>query len=164
MRPSTWITRFGSRVPPGAPVLDLACGKGRHGRWFVERGHPVTFVDRDVSGVADLAGVATLVEADLEAGPWPLTSRFGAVVVTNYLWRPLLPAIVAAVAPEGWLLYETFAVGNARFGRPKNPDYLLRPGELLHAAAGLRVVAYEDDEVVVPRPAMIQRIAARRAG
>jgi SAM-dependent methyltransferase len=158
-----WITRFGPRVTPQGAVLDLACGGGRHGRWFMQRGHPVTLVDRDLSGVLDLQSQATLIEADLEAQPWPLDHQtFAAVVVSNYLWRPLLPQIVAAVAPGGWLLYQTFAVGNERFGRPRNPDFLLQPGELLRACAGLKIIAYEDDEVQSPRPAMIQRIAAHR--
>lgn len=123
-------------------MLDVACGSGRSGRLFLGRGHPVTLVDRDVTGVADLAGRAEIVAADLEAGPWPFGDRvFAGVVVTCYLWRPLLPALVRAVAPGGVLLYETFAVGNV--GRPSNPDFLLRPGELLDAVAGvLEVRAY----------------------
>lgn len=150
-------------------MLDVACGGGRHLRHFRNLGHPVTGVDRDLTGVADLAdsdGVE-LLEADLEAGaPWPFGDRrFAAVVVTNYLWRPLLPAIVAAVGPDGWLLYETFARGNERYGRPHNPDFLLLPGELLEAVAGrLTVVAYEHGAVERPRPAVVQRIAAVRPG
>jgi len=148
-------------------VLDLACGGGRHGRFFLARGHPVVALDRDVSGLADLRGTAALeiVEADLEAGrPFPLAGRqFGGLVVVNYLYRPLLPALVAAVAPGGALIYETFALGNERFGRPSNPDFLLRPGELLEAVRGaLRVVAYEDRVVRRPRPAAVQRICAVR--
>jgi len=165
--PSAWIRRFAPLLPPGGPVLDLACGGGRHLRLLLALGHPVTGLDRDLSGVADLAetpGVA-LVEADLEdGGPFPLAGRrFAGVVVTNYLHRPLLPALVAAVAPGGLLLYETFAQGNERFGRPRSPDFLLSPGELLGAVRGrLRVLAYEDLEVTEPRPAMVQRIAARQ--
>jgi len=147
-------------------VLDLACGGGRHLRLLHGRGHPVTGLDRDLSGVADLAETpgVRLVEADLEDGaPFPLAGlRFAGVVVTNYLHRPLLPTLVEAVAPGGLLLYETFAQGNERFGRPRNPDFLLRPGELLEAVHGrLRVLAYEDLEVTEPRPAAVQRIAAR---
>ena len=157
MEASAWITRFGSAVPAGAPVLDVAAGGGRHARWFLARGHPVTAVDRDLAGVADLAGDprVELVDHDLEDGsPWPFAGRsFAAVVVTNYLYRPILADLVDAVADGGWLLYETFAVGNERLGHPTNPDFLLRPGELLDAVRGsLRVVAYEDLVVDEPRP------------
>lgn len=146
-------------------MLDLAAGAGRHTRLFVGRGHPVTAVDRDVTGLADLKAdpAVTILAEDLEDGrPWPLGERrFAGVVVTNYLHRPLLPAIVAAVAPGGCLIYETFAVGNERLGRPSNPDFLLRPGELLEAVRGrLVVLAYENLQVSEPRPAMIQRVAA----
>jgi SAM-dependent methyltransferase len=165
--PSEWIVSHAGLVPDGAAVLDVACGSGRHTRFFLARGHPVVAVDQDLGGVADLAGRpgCELVEADLEAGaPPPFAGRtFGAVVVTNYLHRPLLPALVAAVAPGGALLYETFARGNERFGRPTNPDFLLEPAELLDAVHGeLRVVAYEDVVVDSPRPAAVQRIAAVR--
>jgi SAM-dependent methyltransferase len=165
--PSPWIARFAGRVPPGGPVLDLACGAGRHARLFLCLGHRVTAVDRDLSGLADLAGDARLeaISLDLETGaPFPLAGRhFAAVVVTRYLHRPLLPALVAAVAPGGLLLYETFARGNERLGRPSNPAFLLEPGELLEAVHGaLRVLAYEDLEVSEPEPAALQRIAALR--
>ncbi|MBI3453752.1 MAG: class I SAM-dependent methyltransferase [Rhodospirillales bacterium] len=163
--PSPWLLRFAGLVPAGGAVLDMAAGGGRHARFFLDRGHPVVAVDRDVSGLADLAGRpgVEIVQADLETGgPWPLGARgFAGVAVANYLWRPILPAIVAAVAPGGALIYETFALGNERFGRPSNPDFLLRPGELLDAVRGrLRVVAYEDVEIGEPRPALVQRIAA----
>jgi SAM-dependent methyltransferase len=162
---SPWIERFSSLIPAAGAVLDLACGEGRHARLFLKRGHPVAALDRDTAGVADLAGTPGLeiVQADLEGGrPWPLGERrFAGVVVTNYLHRPILPAIVAAVAPGGALLYETFAAGNERFGRPSNPDFLLKPGELLEAVHGrLTVVAYECLEVAEPRPAVVQRLAA----
>jgi SAM-dependent methyltransferase len=159
------VARFAGLVPAGGRVLDLACGGGRHVRFFLERRHPVTAIDIDLAGIADLAGRPDLesIEADLEGGdPWPLAGhRFAGIVVTNYLHRPLLPAIVAAVAPGGVLIYETFAVGNERFGRPTNPDFLLRPGELIDAVQGrLELVAYENLEVAEPKPAMVQRIAA----
>ena len=165
MAPSDWVTRFAPLVPAGGAVLDVACGDGRHTRYFLERGHRVTAVDRDTSGLTDLAGEPRLetVDFDLEAGePVPFASRlFDAVVVTNYLHRPILGDIVAAVAPGGVLLYETFALGQERFGRPHNPDYLLRPGELLDTVRGvLRVVAYED--LVLDGPRAVQRIAAVR--
>lgn len=164
-RPSDWVMRFAGLVPAGGQVLDLACGAGRHVRLFLGRGHPVTAVDRDLAGLADIAGDPRLeaLAADLEGGAdWPLAERrFAGVVVTNYLHRPILARIVAAVAPGGALLYETFAVGNERFGRPRNPDFLLRPGELLEAVRGqLEVVAYENLEVTMPKPAVVQRIAA----
>ncbi len=164
---SAWIARFAPLVPAG-PVLDLAAGRGRHSVLMRGLGHEVVAVDRDPSALAAraLPGIAAVAE-DLEAGATPacLARRYAGVVVTNYLHRPILPAVVAAVAPGGWLLYETFAAGNERFGRPANPDFLLRPGELLEAVRGiLRVVAYEDLEVAEPRPAMVQRIAARAPG
>ena len=160
--PSAWIARFAPLVPAGAPVLDLAAGAGRHSRLFALLGHPVTAVDRDTAGLQGLTGIEAIT-ADLENGnPWPLGARrFGGVIVTNYLHRPILDAIVAAVADGGVLLYETFAVGNERFGKPSNPDFLLRPGELLDVARGrLRVIAYEDLQVASPKQAMVQRIAA----
>ncbi|MFQ5958712.1 MAG: class I SAM-dependent methyltransferase [Alphaproteobacteria bacterium] len=163
--PSPWVERFAPLVPAGAAVLDVACGGGRHTRLFLARGHPVTAIDRDLTDLdlaADTPGL-TLIEADLEAGaPWPLgDARFGGVVVINYLHRPLFPALVAALAPGGALIYDTFAAGNERYGRPRNPDHLLRSGELLEAVGGaLRVVAYEEIEVKTPRPAMKQRICA----
>jgi SAM-dependent methyltransferase len=166
--PSPWIERFAPRI--AGPALDLACGSGRHVRWLLARGLAVTAVDRDVSGLADIAGAPGLetIAADLEseaaAGGWPLDERrFATVIVANYLWRPLLPAIVAAVAESGTLLYETFAHGNAAFGQPANPAFLLAPGELLDAVRGkLQVVAYEHGVVDAPRPAVMQRICAVR--
>ena len=163
--PSSWVLRFAGLAPGGGVVLDLACGAGRHGRVFLARGHPVTFLDVDVSGVADLTGAdgATIVEADLESPPgWPFGERrFAGIVVTNYLWRPLLPVLAAAVADGGVLIYETFALGNEAYSRPRNPDHLLKPGELL-AAFGetLQVVAYEHGIHRDPKPRAIQRIAA----
>ena len=162
---SAWVRRFADRTPAGGPVLDLAAGSGRHTRLFLALGHPVTAVDRDVASLAELRADPglTILAADLEDGrPWPLGGRrFAGVVVTNYVHRPLLPAIVAAVAPGGCLIYETFAVGNERLGKPSNPDFLLRPGELLEAVRGrLAVLAYENLEMSEPRPAVMQRVAA----
>jgi SAM-dependent methyltransferase len=130
--------------------------------WFAERGHAVTGVDRSAEALAGLPAEFETIEADIEAGPWPLAGRsFDAVVVTNYLWRALLPQIVQSVAPGGVLIYETFAQGNETVGKPSRPDFLLRPGELLQAAAGLRIVAYEDGFIEEPAR-FVQRIAAVR--
>jgi SAM-dependent methyltransferase len=160
--PSPWIVRFAHLVPAGGPVLDLACGRGRHLRWFAGRGHPVVGVDRDPQALAGLQGVGEVLQADLENGPWPLAGRqFAAVVVTNYLWRPLFPRILEAVAPGGVLLHETFALGNETVGKPSRPDFLLAPGELLRAYPGLRVVAYEDGFLPAPER-FVQRLAAVR--
>lgn len=143
--PSTWVTRWAALITAGGTVLDLACGSGRHLRWLAAQGLRVTGVDRDGEAVAPLGALAEIVVADLEGGPWPLAERrFDGIVVTNYLWRPLLPRIARALAPGGVLVYETFADGQAQFGRPSKPEFLLRPGELLQAFAQLRVVAYED--------------------
>ena len=161
--PSPWIVRFAGLVPTGGPVLDVAAGGGRHSRYFRGRGHPVTAVDRDTAALRQIGDGIEVIEADLESGrPWPLGQRrFAAIVVANYLHRPLFGVLVAAVAPGGVLVYETFAAGNERFGKPSNPDFLLKPGELLDVVRGrLRVVAFEDLEIGEPRPAMIQRIAA----
>jgi SAM-dependent methyltransferase len=168
VNPSAWIERFGTAVAPRGPVVDVACGDGRHTRWFVARGREVVAIDRDLAGVADLRNEAGVhqVEFDLERGqPIPLApASFAAVVVTNYLWRPILDDLVALLVPGGRLLYETFAVGNERYGRPTNPDYLLRRGELLELAARheLHVIAYEDIVVDEPRPACVQHLAATR--
>ncbi|GAB5470070.1 MAG: class I SAM-dependent methyltransferase [Rhodospirillales bacterium] len=165
--PSAWIQRFLWTVPSGGRVLDLACGSGRHVRLLLRQGYRVTALDRDLAGLADLGTRDDLerIEVDLEEGrPFPLAGRrFEGVVVTNYLFRPLLATLVAAVAPGGALLYETFALGNEAFGRPSNPDFLLRPGELLEAVGSdLRVLAYEDLVLSEPKPAAVQRIVARR--
>jgi SAM-dependent methyltransferase len=164
---SEWIVRFAGLVPPTGRVLDVAAGSGRHTRFFLERGHPVTAVDRDTSALADLKDDPSFesLECDLESGAaWPLAGReFEAVVVTNYLHRPILGDLVTAVAPGGVLLYETFARGNEQFGHPRNPDFLLKPGELLDAVRGeLRVAAYEDLIVEEPATKAVQRIAAVR--
>lgn len=162
LAPSPWVQRWSALVPAGASVLDLACGSGRHVHWFAGRGCRVTGVDRDAAAVEPLRGVAEVIVADIENGPWPLAGRtFDAVVVTNYLWRPLMPVIVASVAPGGVLLYETFADGNQTVGKPSRPDFLLRPGELLRAADGLRVIGYEDGFLGQP-DRYVQRLAAVR--
>ena len=162
--PSAWVRRWSDRIVAGGRVLDVASGSGRHARYLAGRGHPVEAVDRDANALHALDGVAGVTTRvyDLESGAWPYTgSQFDAVIVTNYLHRPLLPSLMAAVAPGGVLIYETFAVGNERYGRPSNPDFLLRPGELLQAAHGvLEVIAYENCVVDSPRPAAIQHVCA----
>jgi SAM-dependent methyltransferase len=151
-------------VPAGATVLDLAAGGGRHTRFFAERGHKVTAVDRDASLHRGRCQHPTGSGRSGDGSPWPLPGRtFGAAVVTNYLHRALMPALLGSIAPQGVLLYETFMVGNERFGRPTNPDFLLRDGELLDLVRGkFSVVAYEARMVSEPKIAMIQRIAARK--
>ena len=163
--PSAWVCRWAPCIPQGGRVLDLAAGSGRHARMLAALGHSVIAVDRDADAMKRLEGIAGIRTrvADVEAGEWPYPGEvFAGVVVTNYLHRPLLPLLVDAVAPGGVLIYETFAAGNERFGRPANPDFLLEPGELLDAVRGrLRVLAYEDLEVQAPKHAMVQRICAR---
>ena len=158
--PSAWLQRFAPATPGSA--LDVACGSGRNLRWLAEAGWQVTGVDRDTAATAPLHNLAKIVDADIENGPWPLAQQqFDLVVVCNYLWRPLLPAIVASVAPGGVLIYETFAAGNETVGKPSRPDFLLQPGELWRACEGLRVVAFEDGFLDGPER-FVQRIVAVR--
>jgi len=174
--PSDWVMRWRQAwARPGCTALDLACGSGRHVRMLSSAGAQVTGVDRDaaaLAGLRTLPGVQ-LIEADIEAGPWPLQDRrFDVVVVTNYLWRPLFDRIKAAVAPGGWLIYETFTDGQQTIGRPARREFLLRPGELLAMCADLRVVAFEDGFAGGPPPPgceaapvngrYVQRVAAVR--
>ena len=163
--PSPWIVQWAGLIAADATVLDVAAGSGRHTRFFADRGNnKVTAIDRDISALAAQPNVE-IVQADLEDGsPWPLPGRtFGAVVVTNYLHRPLFPALLDALMPGGVLLYETFMEGNERFGRPSRPEFLLKDGELLELARDrLSVTAYEARMISEPKMAMIQRIAARK--
>lgn len=164
---SAWVARFAPLVRTGGRALDVACGGGRHARYLAARGCLVEAVDRDAEALLGLAGATgiTVRHADLEAGAWPYEDgSFDCVVATNYLHRPLLPLLAAALAPGGVLIYETFAQGNESYGRPSNPDFLLAPGELLETArvARLRVLAFEDGYVESPKPAVVQRIAAVR--
>jgi SAM-dependent methyltransferase len=157
------VQRWSHLVPAGGAVLDVACGHGRHMRWFAQRGHPVTGVDRSPEAIAAVQHLGEAVLSDIENGPWPFAGRaFAGVIVTNYLWRPLLPTILQAVAPGGVLIYETFTAGNETVGKPSRPDFLLEPGELLRACAGLRVIAYEDGFLDEPAR-FVQRIAAVRS-
>lgn len=163
---SPWVALFAPLVPAGE-VLDLACGSGRHARHFAALGHPVLALDRDADALAQAAGQGiTTVQCDLEDGvtPWPFgPDRFAGIVVTNYLHRPLLAQLARSLAPRGILIYETFSLGNEECGRPSNPDFLLREGELLALAGahGFAVVAYEDGVITSPKPAMVQRLCAR---
>ena len=160
--PSPWVQRWARLIRPGGNVLDLACGSGRHLRWLASQGFALTGVDRDDVALAPLQSLGRTVVADIERGPWPFEGEsFDAVVVTNYLWRPLLATIIGSIAAGGVLIYETFAVGNERFGKPSNPDFLLQPGELLRVCAALQIVAYEDGLLDAPQR-RVQRIAARR--
>lgn len=160
--PSEWVRRWTPLIPAGSTALDVACGAGRHLRWLHGLGHRVVGVDRSAEALAACAGLGEMILADIENGPWPLAGhQFGAVVVTHYLWRPLLPTLVASVAPGGVLIYETFAQGNETVGRPARPEFLLAPGELLAACSGLRVVAYEDGFEQNP-DRFVQRITAVR--
>ena len=162
--PSAWVQRWAPLIRPGGTVLDVACGSGRHLRWLAARGHVVTGVDRDAQALAPLQPLGRLIVADIEAGPWPLPGEtFDAVVVTHYLWRPLLPTLLQSLAPGGVLIYETFTQGQASIGKPSRPDFLLQPGELLAVAQGLRIVAYEDGFLAAP-DRFVQRIAAVRPG
>jgi SAM-dependent methyltransferase len=164
--PSAWVQRWSHLVPVGGTVLDLACGHGRHMKWFASRGHPVTGVDRSPEAIAAVRACGEGIAADIENGPWPLMQagqarQFDAVVVTNYLWRALFPHIIQSLAPGGVLLYETFATGNETVGKPSRPDFLLQHGELLRAFGALHVVAYEDGFMARPER-FVQRIAAVR--
>jgi SAM-dependent methyltransferase len=164
--PSSWVRRWLETLPEGASVLDFAAGSGRHAREARRLGLRATAIDRDAGALAGIGeGIATRA-ADLEGGEWPFgRERFDAVVVTNYLFRPRFALLAALVAPGGLLVYETFARGNERYGKPSNPAFLLAPGELLERcrSAGLRVLAYEHGLLERPRPAVVQRVCAVRA-
>ena len=165
--PSPWVVRHVQSIPARGKVLDLACGSGRHARFLAGLGYPVLAVDRDaeaLAGLSTIEGITTRL-LDLEGEEWPLAGQvFDGIVVTNYLWRPRLPDVLALLAPGGVLIYETFMVGNAAYGKPSNPDFLLQAGELrqLAAAAGLREVDYAEGYVASPKPAMRQAICAIR--
>lgn len=166
---SDWVTRWSHLVKARGSVLDVACGHGRHARWFYGLKHTLTLVDRSQAAIDSItipALACDKVVADIENGPWPLTGRqFDAVVVTNYLWRPLIPTLLASLAPGGVLIYETFAAGNETVGKPSRPDFLLQPGELLQICKDLRVVTFEDGFIQRSgntSPRFVQRIVAIR--
>ena len=167
--PSGWVTRWAHLVKPQGTVLDVACGHGRHAMYFYHLNHPVALVDRAQAAIDSIAIEAHLCEkvvADIEDGPWPFAGRqFDAVVLTNYLWRPLLPSLLASLAHGGVLIYETFCQGNETLGKPSRPDFLLRTRELLEICKDLRIVAFEDGFVQGSggqSPRFVQRIAAVR--
>lgn len=163
---SAWVARWLHQLGAGSSVLDFACGGGRHARVALEAGHRVVAVDRDPAALLELQGTdAVVLQEDLEGERWSFAAeRFDVVICTNYLYRPRLDLLASLLRPAGLLLYETFAVGNSRFGKPSNPAYLLRPGELADYArrAGLHLLAYEDGYVERPRPARVQRACAVR--
>ena len=173
---SAWVQRWSHLVPAGGTVLDVACGHGRHMAWFAARGHAVTGVDRSPEAIGAARQWGEAVLADIENAPWPLVQAppdtpdapgaprpqprtFDAVIVTNYLWRPLLPNLAQSLAPGGLLIYETFAAGNETVGKPSRPDFLLQPGELLRAFSHLRIVAFEEGFIDAPAR-FVQRMAA----
>ena len=164
--PSPWVCRFAPLIAAGGRVVDVACGRGRHARHLRDCGFRVVAIDRDTAALESLRGLDRIepVLADIESGPWPYApGTFDAVVVTNYLWRPLLPDLVATLREGGVLIYETFALGNENFGRPANPDFLLRRNELLEwLMPQLQVVAFEQGLISRPQPAVVQRICAVR--
>lgn len=164
---SNWVQRWSHLVAPKGAVLDIACGQGRHMRWFAQTGHAVTGIDRSAEAIDAASHYGEAVLADIENGPWPLMRsgqprQFDAVIVTNYLWRPLFPLIAQSVAPGGILIHETFAVGNETVGKPSRPDFLLQPAELLRAYPTMHVVAFEEGFLEDP-PRFVQRVVAVRS-
>lgn len=165
--PSAWVQRWSHLIAPHGHVLDIACGHGRHMRWFASRGHAVTGVDRSAEAIAAVAPLGEAVVADIENAPWPLmrdgqVRTFDAVIVTHYLWRPLFELMAQSLAPDGVLIYETFSTGNETVGKPSRPDFLLQSGELLRAFADLQPIAYEEGFLAQPAR-FVQRLAAVRA-
>ncbi|MCM2339647.1 class I SAM-dependent methyltransferase [Rhodoferax sp.] len=164
--PSDWVQHWQHLIHPNARVLDVACGSGRHMAWLSQRGCNCTGIDRSAEALAQAGRFGDTVQADIEGGPWPLMQhglpqQFDVVLVTNYLWRPLFPVLLQSLAPDGLLLYETFAQGNETVGKPARPDFLLQTGELLQLCQSLRIVAFEDG--FLPNPErFVQRIAAFR--
>ena len=166
--PSAWVSRYAPLIAGGGTVLDLACGSGRHTRLLAGLGYSVEAVDRDAQALEALQGLARVNTccADLEGGPWPYGGRhFAAVVVTNYLWRPLFPHLMATLGKGGILIYETFMLGHERHGKPTNPAFLLRPKELLNIVRNhLEPIAFEQGDLSGPPPAVVQRLCAVRGG
>lgn len=164
--PSPWVARFAAKLTKKGSIIDIACGNGRHTRLLVDQGHQVIAIDRDLAGVQDLANLnaVELLNYDLESGTWPFPPESAAgIIVANYLHRPHFKRLYETLANDGLLIFETFAVGNEHFGRPSNPDFLLKPGELLEVFGGdMDILAYEEVEETLPKPAFKQRICARK--
>jgi SAM-dependent methyltransferase len=165
--PSPWLRQWVSLIRAGGRVLDLAAGEGRHTGFLLDKGFRVVAADRKTDLLRARFGAipeCVIVAIDLEDGAgWRLGGGFDGVIVSLYLHRPILPDLARALAPGGVLIYETFMVGTERFGRPTNPDFLLRPNELSDAfVPDLRIIAFEEGEVARPKPAMMQRLVAMR--
>lgn len=162
-KPSNWVTRFAPLIEAGGSVLDLACGNGRHSIYLASSGFSVTAVDRNIPNISQNFKQIRWIETDLENGDKSLleNQHFMGVIVTNYLYRPLIPAIINALDDNGVLIYETFSLGNEQYGRPSNPDFLLKPGELLSLCSErLRIIAYEEGTIKDPKLSVKQRICA----
>ena len=164
LAPSTWVKKCSELLRPGSTILDLACGSGRHANYLAAQGHDITALDKSSEALAKISSSIGIhpFEFDLETGSWPFSERkFDAIVVTNYLYRPIMQNIVDALYPSGILIYETFMSGNERYGRPSSPDFLLRPNELIDLVhKKLEILLYEAGRVNYPKPALIQRICA----
>ena len=163
---SPWVARWSHLLPPQTTVLDIACGRGRHMKYLTELGHQVTGIDRSAEALLDASAYGATFLADIENAPWPLMEgdqpqQYQALIVTNYLWRPLFPIMMESIAPGGFLIYETFSQGNETVGKPSRPDFLLQAGELLTAFQGLRTIAFEEGFLENP-PRFVQRLAAQR--
>ncbi|TRW89631.1 class I SAM-dependent methyltransferase [Candidatus Methylobacter oryzae] len=163
-KPSPWIVKYAPLIPKGGRVLDLACGNGRHAMWLAKQGYRVDAIDRDVQALSGLAGMdnVNVLIADLETGDWPRSEQtYDGLVVSRYLFRPLLRTLADLLNPGGVLIYETFMAGNERYGKPGNPDFLLLPDELFEVYSPLlNIHAFEQGEQQTPRPALMQRICA----
>jgi SAM-dependent methyltransferase len=163
---SDWVKRWTHLIDARGAVLDIACGQGRHMQWFAEKGHAVTGIDRSTEALSVAKRFGEVILADIENNPWPLINgdeirQFQAVIVTNYLWRPLFPVIENSVSPGGLLIYETFSHGNETVGKPSRPEFLLQPAELLASFKAMRIIAFEEGFLEDP-PRFVQRIAAQR--
>jgi SAM-dependent methyltransferase len=164
--PSSWIVKYARLIPKKGRILDLACGSGRHAIWLAKQGYQVNALDRDAKALANMKGIGNINVSivDLEAGDWSGSGqRYDGIIVSRYLYRPLLSRLAGLLNPGGILIYETFMAGNERYGKPSNPDFLLLPNELLETYSPLlSIIAFEQGEVEMPRPAVTQRICAKK--